>query len=251
VTGLIVDIERLNMAEEIQIADVDSQNQVPEVTATEKPERMFRQADVNKFVGLAKKEGRDKGYAEALQESQRNQYSEPSSMGGMQQYSIDQLRQIASEEAGKKHQEYMNQAEQHRREALGQQIANDFNSKLSSGKDRYSDFDEKVAPLLEDLHNMPHLVLLANGMDNTADVMYDLATNPHKVANLLTLADKSTRLAQLQMQQLSNSIKTNQAASKQPSSREPLSQIKPSTVGIDNGSPKSVKDFKKMSWLRG
>lgn len=241
------------MADEGQIAVVDNQNQVSVAQSEAIAEKMLKQSDVNELVGRARKEGRERGRADALAEVQKNTYSDSSSqsMGGMQQFSVDQLRQIAAEEATKKHQEYVKHAEQQQREALGQQIANDFASKISLGKQKYSDFDEKVAPLLEDLPNMPHLVLLANGIDNTADVIYDLAANPHKVGQLLTLADKSTRLAQIQMQQISSSIKTNQAASQQPSAREPLSQIKPSTVGIDNGSPKSVKDFKKMPWLRG
>lgn len=182
-----------------------------------------------------------------MQASQQPQQS-AQSLGGMQQ-------QLPWDQIDKR---IADQSEAMRRQAVGQQILSDFNAKLKAAETKYPDFEKVVSPLRNDMENNPdvmaHLLLMTNSMDNTADIVYDLAKNPHKVGSLIPLTHTAPNLAMSQLTALSNSIKQNQQASAQANPvNEPLNQLKPSTVGTDNGSTNnlSVSDFKKMSWLKG
>jgi hypothetical protein len=127
---------------------------------------------------------------------------------------------------------------------MADKIAQNFESKMDAAKTKYADFDEKYAALNIEQH--PELVLWTQGMDNVGDVMYDIASNPEKVASVLMLARGGfPQLAQQKLQSLSASISANEAAKKIPEVSEPLSQVKPSNIGADNGDM-SVTDFRKM-----
>lgn len=218
-------------------------------------EHVVPQAKVNSLIGGAKKasyeKGLNEGYKQAMAELNNQSQPTPqyhaqgqnqSSMGGMQQMNPDEIRKIVAEESQR-----MQQL------AIGNQIANDFNAKLEAGKQKYADFDQAIAPIKESLHAIPHIVLLANATDNTADVMYELAQNPSKIADIQKLFEISPRLGQEAMAKLSNSIKRNESTAPQANSaHQPLSQPKASSFGADNGGEHqmSVKDFKKMAYLR-
>jgi len=103
---------------------------------------------------------------------------------------------------------------------------------------------------LVDLKNIPHVVQLAAESGMAGDVMYERGRNPGKVATLTTLAYVNPDIAKYEMKKLTDSIKTNQDSSKAPDIAEPLSQVKPSAVGTDNGS-NSVRDLRRKSWARG
>jgi hypothetical protein len=161
----------------------------------------------------------------------------PQTMGGMQQMTPEDIGRIIDQ-----------RAEQWRRDAVAQQVVSEFINKLQAGKDKYPDFEDVITDL--NLPVMTDLVHLSNSVDNTADVIYDLGKNPHKVGNLMALINNAPHLAQIEMQKLSNSIKGNVVAQNTTNAKEPLSQIKSSTVGADNGSS-SISDLRKQSWLRG
>ena len=80
-------------------------------------------------------------------------------------------------------------------------------------------------------------------VDNSHDVLYELGKDRIKMANLETLAHMSPNDAIIQAQRLSQSIKDNEVASKIKTPNEPLSQIRPSNTGTDNGAM-SVKDYR-------
>lgn len=202
-------------------------------TQEAKPEKVLKQSEVNELVGRIKHEAYSKGQRDALANTQQ----QTQSMGGMQGMSSEQVRQLISEEA---------QKQTHQASAM--KVAQDFVAKMESGKGKHDDFEQTVAEL--DLKSIPHIVQLATGMDNTADIMYELGRNPSKVATLTTLAYVNPRLAQIEMQKLSKSIKDNEAGENAPSSNEPLSQIRPSTIGKDNGS-NTIRDLRKKAWARG
>jgi hypothetical protein len=101
-----------------------------------------------------------------------------------------------------------------------------------------------------DLSTIPQIVQLANTVENTDDVMYELASNPNKLVTLLNLTNFGNgRLAYLETKKLSDSIKQNQTALQQPVPPEPLSQLKPSNVGTDNGAL-SIRELRKQQHLR-
>lgn len=207
-------------------------------------EKVLTQSEVNDLIGRKKAEAYEQGKREALAQFQpapQAQQQQVSQMGGMQQFNPDQLRNMVAEEAQR-------QLQYHAQMAQGERIANEFTQKMMSAKDKYPDFEQVVSGL--DFSKIPQIVQLANGSENTADIMYDLAQNPHKIANLLTLANTDPRLAHQGMQKLSASIKQNQSVENQKNAREPLSQVTPSITGTDNGS-QTISDLRKQPWLRG
>lgn len=153
-------------------------------------------------------------------------------MGGMPQLTEEQVRQMIADEAQRQNQV-----------AAAHGMLTNFANQMGTGKGKYSDFDETVANL-GDLRNISHVVQLATETGIAGDVMYELGRNPGKVASLTTLAYINPQLAKAEMKKLADSIKTNEQAKDVPSVDEPLSQVKPSTVGTDSGS-KTVRDLRK------
>src|SRR3990167_2198035 len=196
-------------------------------------EKLLSQSEVNEIVGKVRHAGYEKGRKDGMAETKESAISNP-------QLTEDQIRQMMREEASKVQEDQFRQQAAHH-------LLSEFSTKMAAGKERYPDFEEKVAGL--DLAKIPQIIQLANATDNTADVMYELANKPYKVGNILSLLNSAPHLAIAEMQNLSNSIKTNQKAAQTVSSaREPLSNLRPSNAGIDNG-VKSVGDFRKMPCL--
>ena len=207
-------------------------------------EKVLKQSEVDKIVGSVKRDTLDKArreYESKLQQAQVQ--TQPASYAQSNQLNVgnnlpdDHIRRLINEEAQKQAQY-----------TEANRVAHEFISKLEATKSKYPDFEEKVSQL--NLPSIPQIVGIANSMDNTGDIMYEIATNPSKFASVMVLAHTAPHLAQAELRRLSESIKHNEAAAKQPSAAEPLSQVKPSTTGTDNGSS-SVRDLRKQSWLRG
>jgi hypothetical protein len=159
-------------------------------------------------------------------------------MGGMEQMTPERIEQMIQEATDKR-----------ARESYANKVATDFLSKMEAGKTKYADFEDTVNAL--NLPMAPEIVDWANGLDNTADVVYEIAKNPTKFTTILNLARGGFgQLAQRELQKLSASIKQNESAADAAKSvNEPLSQIRPSTVGTDNGKM-TVRDLRKQPWLR-
>lgn len=233
----------MDQGQEIQ----DSGNEIPAVdeVATEK---MVPQSAVDKAVKHAKHSAYEQGRREALNtiqaqpapaiENQMPQAQTPAqSMGGMPAVSPEQVQKMIAEHAQQQAQQYH-----------AHSIANEFLGKLATGKEKYPDFDEKIDSL--DLSTIPQVVQLANSFDNTSDIMYELANNPNKLVTLLNLSNFGNgKLAYMEAKKLSDSIKQNQTALQQPIPPEPLSPLKPSNVGTDNGAL-SIKELRRQQHLR-
>jgi hypothetical protein len=206
-------------------------------------ERLYKESEVNDIVGKKKQHAYQKGKADAMAELQNQQQPQAQPMDSMPTQSMhpDQVRQMIADE----HAKTMYQLQV-------KQIHDDFNHKVMAASSKYPDFQETVSSLVSSGHSVPlELMMLANSVDNTGDVIYDLAKNPAKVGALLNLTQRqdTAHLAIKEMQGLSSSIKQNEAAQNMKNAPEPLSQLKSSYTGTDNGSY-SVRDFKKMDWMR-
>jgi uncharacterized protein YqfA (UPF0365 family) len=118
---------------------------------------------------------------------------------------------------------------------------------MASGYEKYPDFKDKMQEF--GLSEFTDIVQMATNTENTADVMYELANNPGKLGSILALSGRSQRKAMEAIQELSKSIKDNDAAKTNMKSREPLSQIKPTATAVDNGNH-GVSDYMKQSWIR-
>jgi hypothetical protein len=214
-------------------------------------EKMLPQSKVNEIVQerLRQKENvlrqqHEKERAE-WQSSQQSQ----SSMGGMNELSPESIQQMI-EQATKKQQERLTQEWLvHNQAQQDENTVKSFVSKLQGASDKYADFDTKVAAL--QLDKIPNMVRLADEVENTQDVMYDLAENPAKLGNILALAnDPNTyHLAKIAMQRLSDSIKQNESAQNVRHASNPLKPVRPSLSGTDNGS-NGVSGQRKQPWLR-
>lgn len=224
-------------------------------------EKMLRQTEVNELVGRTKHDAYEKGRQEALAELQRQPTSQPtinSSIGGIQQQNLSptDINKLVTDKVQEINQAQQQEAQRKFYEQQGAKLANDINQKLEGAKSRYQDFDQVVKR--EDLAHIPEILLLANNLDNTGDVVYDLMKNPTKLASInanLTASKMNNspyfqQLALRQMQEMSQSIKQNQSAiANQPHINEPLSQVNPSTVGVDSGS-RTVSDIRKNPKFR-
>lgn len=225
--------------DDVAVQPVSSEsNTISEQTPSEK---MIPQSEVNRIVGKTRQDVSEKAYARAKSEFEaaRSAQDAPTTNGlcGIKGMDEDQIRQLIQDEGQKQAQL-----------AQAQKIAIDFTNKMKAGSQKYQDFDEIVSEL--NLPNVPHIVNWANSLDNTADIMYDLAKNPAKFANVLMLSQTTPHIAQRELKRLSDSIKKNADAADAPRANQPLDHLKPSNTGMDNGAF-SVSDYQKMDWLRG
>jgi hypothetical protein len=244
---------------EQNLIDGGTQNSSPAPVVTSSPapvsndhaqEKMLRQSEVDGIVKGAKLDAHKRGYEEGLSASQKQQLANsqspttPQPVSGNQPLSADEFKRLAREEAQSLFQQQQNHY-------ASQQMVHQFINKMEAGKQKYPDFETRVARLQID--KMPELIPLLNQTENAADVIYDLAdeNNPHKITNILsTLRDpRTSHFALMQMQALSKSIKANEDAKKQPSVEEPLSQLSHSTMTMDNGSV-TVRDRRRDPKLR-
>lgn len=218
-------------------------------------EKTYSPKEVGELVSRIREETRKKTYEKARNElmdefqqasTQLNQSKpEPQrTLGGMAQLSENDIRRMISDETQKHYSLQAEQQEKSQREAMGKQIASSFINKMVAGKDKYPDIEEKLAEL--NLPAIAHVVAMVEPMDNAADIMMELVNKPHKLGNLLNLSQQP-HLARRMLNDLSTSIKKNEEGAQVKLPRDPLSTIKPSVVGLDNGNANNltVQDFRK------
>ncbi len=226
---------------EVNVQPQEVQQSVQSTVTDSQPvqEKMIPQSQVSKIAAREAREASEKTRNEMQAEFDRrsaatqSQVPQQQSIGGMQQQSPDDIRRLIQEEAYK-----MSNL------AMAQRIEQEFKSKVDAAKDKYPDAAEKIDKLKLDNH--PQLVLWAHGMDNTGEIVKDIAENPTKLANILMLANSGfPDLAHQEMHKLSASIKANEVAQQQKQVNEPLDQLSPSTISTGDGSL-TVADFRKM-----
>lgn len=241
-----------------QSVDTGLQNQVPveqpvqtqsESVTTESPkqapvEKMFTQSQVQAIAAKEKRvaeeraEARIRSEYESRMTQSATQQPQTQSIGGIQQTSPEEIQRMIRQEA-------FNMSREHR--------AKEIEQNWYSAMDAEKIADPEFADLYDaiGIEQQTGLVIAMAGMENKAQVVKDLAKNPSKYANILTLANGgSPKLAQMELNKLSASIKANQDAIKQPKVDAPLSQIRASNIGGDDGNM-STTDFRAQSWLRG
>lgn len=226
-------------------------------------ERTFKQSEVNDLVGRAKSEAVERFKREASIASHNYQPQQQPQYGQSQhpqqpvqqaqpQYngmSENEYRRMAAEEAQRLRNEWVQDAQRTAQEQDAQRIANEFLTKIGTGKTKYQDFDQKVQEV--GFGNFPHIVQLANMMENTDDIVYELANNPTKIGAIQTLIDHAIRsgtqptLALAEMRKLSNSIKENAKASNFKAPNDPLSQMRPSNAGTGKMGERTPGDYKR------
>ena len=224
------------------------------------PEKMLPVSRVNELVKKAKRDKERqmqeqldaaKAQIQELQAQQPQAQAAPEQQSSPPQGGIDPqlLQQHVMQliEQKQKDDEQKRYAEQLEQEV--NQVATQYFGKMAQGKDLYEDFEAMTADF--NPAEFPQLVFLANQMDNTPAIIYELRKNPGKLADLATLVERSPNLARSELGKLSESIKRNSDAKQNlQEAQDPLSRLKPSPVGTDNGT-KNVRDYKSSSFLRG
>jgi hypothetical protein len=237
------------MIEQNSLGEQSSQSQnisapsesVTPVSPQPAQEKMLPQSEVRAIASRESKEGYEKGYQKAMRElaekygsnATQQPYSQPAPVqtaaSTQQPLTPEQVKQMIAEQAPQV-------IAQQTQQAQWAQIENQYIQKLEAGKTAYPDFDEKVKILDLGGRNRD-LIPLLNFADNAADVIYDIANNPLKLSNFRRLAmEVSPQAAFNEMRNLSESIKRNQAGTQEKAPNPPLSQIKASVTGADNGS---------------
>lgn len=224
--------------------EAQSNNATPTESPKEQPvEKVFSQSETNAIAAKEARKAAERAEARVRAEyesrmQQQSQEAIPQSVGGMPQLSTEEIQRMIRQEA-------YTMSQQHQAKQIEQNWLAAMEAERIADPD-FADLYEAIG-----IEAQPHLILAMAGMENKAQVVKDLAKNPSKYANILTLANGgSPRLAQLELNKLSESIKANEAAKKQPKVDAPLSTIRASNIGGDDGKF-STTDFRNQDWLRG
>lgn len=213
-------------------------------------ERTFKQTEVNDIVKRAKYGAvEDFKRLQTEQPQYANQKAVDSTLTSNRQTDNqsqmpheNDVRRMAAEEAQRLRDQWIRDEQSKTEASNAQRIVQNFWQKIAPGREKYSDFDKTVGDI--NFKAFPNVVgLLAEVVDNAHDVLYELGKDRIKMANLENLAYMSPQDAVIQAQRLSQSLKDNDAASKTRLPNEPLSQIRPSNTGTDNG-VMSVRDYR-------
>ncbi len=250
-----------DIAEELQETNLDAEPAEVKASEESTPEKMLPVSQVNDLIKKAKLKGERKmqdqldAAMQQIQElqSQQGQQQAPAQAQGQQSQEnqgldprvqaqvMQMLQQKQKEDEERRHAEQLEQEVK--------QVANQYFGKMAQGKDLFEDFEAITADF--NPAEFPQLVYLANQMDNTPAVIYELSKNPGKLANLATLVEKSPNMARAEIAKLSQSIQRNeQAKSDLQETQEPLGRLKPSPAGTDS-KKNGVRDFKQAAFLRG
>jgi hypothetical protein len=250
-----------DIAEELQETNVGDEADAAQVPDQSPPEKMLSVSQVNELVKKAKLKGERKmqeqldaakQQIEQLQAQQAQGQPQGQAPQGQQQgqqgltpelqAQVMQMLQMKQQEDERKR-----HAEQIEQEV--KQVADQYFGKMATGKNMFEDFEAITADF--NPAEFPQLVFLANQVDNTPAVIYELSKNPGKLADLAVLVEKSPNLARAQIAKLSQSIKRNEEAkSGLQEAQEPLDRLKPSPTGTD-GKKNGIRDFKQATFLRG
>lgn len=218
---------------------VSSAPNVSHETSGEKANTSSQTSDFA-WIGREKAAAERKGYEKAMSEVKSSQNNQTQQMGGIIQTSPEDIERLVDQ-----------RLQQRSYESQNLRLAEDFVQKLSLGESKYDDFKEVMGTfnLQEFVKSAPAVFHMVRDVENTAGVMRELASNPKKIADLQYTAYMNPTAAQREIKALSESIKVNDAAKQQNHPKEPLNQLKPSTVGVDNGDM-SVSDLRKADWMR-
>ena len=224
----------------------------PQSQPTEHAERTFRQSEVTDIVKRAKAEAFDS--YKRMQNEQPQYFAQkfgetghaPSPPNQQQNtYASDdnRIRQLAAEEAHRLRDDWIRSSQEESQKAEAQRTVQQFWAKIGTGKQKYQDFEQVTGDI--QYGRYPNIVqLLAHHVENSDDLLYELGKDRLKMSGLEALASKSPDDAIREANRLAKSLRDNQEASKVQLPNAPLSQMRPSNGGTDNGAL-SVKDYRR------
>lgn len=207
------------------------------------PEKVLTPDAVNELVRVKKQEGFTKGYEQAKQEMQSiapaAPVNSPVQNAGMP--NDEAVRNTVADEIAKHTKLMQEQQLQKQQQEFAAKTLNEVQQKVDAAKSEYPDFDD-VTKRINIVQDAPHVLYYANQFPNGGHILYDLAKNPSKMA---AVASAPPSIAMAMLNDLSASINANKSAQNAQLPPEPLSQSKPSAIGVDNGS-RGIRDYKKI-----
>ena len=216
-------------------------NQSPAEQPTQLNERVFKQSELNEIVGRAKHEAVESFKRQQTQQAPQHASIEPPH--SQKSLSEDDVKRLTTEELNRQREEWERQNLERQQAETAKRIVSSYQEKIAAGKDKYQDFEAVTNNV--DMRYYPNVVqLLAEHVDNAADVFYDLARNRTKLHQIESVCQHNPQDAIYEIQRLSTSIKANEDISRVKSSNSPLSQQRPSNTGTDSGGALSMKDLK-------
>jgi hypothetical protein len=222
--------------------NVSETNQTQAESAQQVQERLFKQSELNEIVGKVRHEA-----VESYKKQQQSQYAQqnqqPNYPQNSKSLSEDDVKRLTSEELSRQRDQWTREAQEKADAEVAQRIVNSYKEKIAPGKDKYSDFEAVTNNV--DMRYYPNVVqLLAEYVDNSHDVMYELAKNRTKLYQIESTCGHNPQDAIYEIKRLSDSIKANEATSQMKHSNNPLSQQRPSNTGTDSGNSLSMRDLK-------
>jgi hypothetical protein len=217
-------------------------NQAPvEQSAQLNAERLFKQSELNEIVGRAKHEAVESFKRQNAPQQSAPNYQQPTN--SQRALSEDDVERLTTEELGRQREEWERQSLEKKHADEAQRIVGAYKDKIAAGRDKYQDFEAVTSNV--DMRYYPNVVqLLAEHVDNSADILYDLAKNRTKLGNLEFMCGHNPQDAIYEIKRLAESIKQNESSSQIRSSNSPLSQQRPSNTGTDSGAL-SMTDLKR------
>ena len=217
-----------------------SNEQVQHETAAQAAERMFKQSELNEIVGRAKHEAVE---SFKRQQAQQKPQSQPT-----QHYDSrlteDDIKRLTAEEINRQREEFTRESRAKAETEAAQRIVSAYHEKIAPARDKYEDFESVTSTL--NMAAYPNVVqLLAEHVDNAGDVLYNLARNRSKLAQLEFTCSHNAPDGIYEIKRLSSSIKENDQYSNVRQPKAPLSQQRPSSTGMDSKSTLSMTDLKR------
>ena len=219
-------------------ASETNQTQAQE-TAQQTQERLFKQSELNEIVGRAKHDA-----VESFKRQQAQNAPQSNQTQNSKSLSEDDIKRLTREELTQQRSEWAKEAQEKAEAETAQRIVNAYKEKIAPGKEKYDDFEAVTSNV--DMRYYPNVVqLLAEYVDNSHDVIYELAKNRTKMYQLESTCAHNPQDAIYEIKRLSDSIKANETTSQMKHANSPLSQQRPSNTGTDSGNTLSMKDLKR------
>lgn len=203
-------------------------------------EPVIPQSKANKLVGNAREEGRQSGYKngykQAFDDLQKSQPVGSDSVNvrneNINKPVEENIKKIVSDAIQESQAKLHEQARQFQAQQEHQKTISELAGKINDAAKRIPDFAETLSQV-GNFAEAPALLHYANRVDNSGDVLYELAKYPHKAGQIISVIQAGTpTIAEKLIRDLSKSIKDNNQASGDRLPDEPLSQLRPSNIGI-------------------
>lgn len=219
-----------------------NQSQLVEQAQSQPTERIFKQSELNEIVGRAKHEAVES--FKRQQSQQQQQYPQNHESQAVRGLSEDDVRRLTGEELTKHRDSWTREAQERADAEAAQRIVSAYKEKIAAGKEKYEDFEAVTNNV--DMRYYPNVVqLLAEYVDNSSDVLYELARNRTKLHQIESVCAHNPQDAIYEIRRLADSIKANDQISQIKHANAPLSQQRPSNTGTDSGNSLSIRDLKR------